>query len=143
MPFIEESQPQEREELCVYCMKPVKDWVEPDWAIGRICRECETIHEPPEFRDSTETVSEATVKKAQDSIAKLRAEEAKGKSVAFWSLWFHRLHQWDINCIPILCIHWRYDKGNGCRRIFCIWRGGIEVMRKRIRWCKTRKDNHG
>ncbi|MFA5037415.1 MAG: hypothetical protein WC479_09600 [Candidatus Izemoplasmatales bacterium] len=121
----------EREEYCVYCMKLVKDWVEPDWAYGRICRDCETIHDPD---NCTETVSPETVKKAQDSIAKLRAKEAEGKSKRIWNLWFHRLNQWDIGCDPIICIHWRYDQGNGCRRIFCLWSGGIAFGRKRFRW---------
>ncbi len=42
-------------------------------------------------------------------------------------LWLHRLEQWDLGCRPWLCVHWRYDHGNGCRRIFCLWRWGIQV----------------
>lgn len=37
-----------REEQCVYCLRMVSDWVDPDWARGRVCRECEPKHEPRE-----------------------------------------------------------------------------------------------
>jgi hypothetical protein len=39
----------------------------------------------------------------------------------------HRKEQWDLECWPWLCIHWRYDRGNGSRRIFCVWPGGIQI----------------
>lgn len=35
-----------RVENCSYCGKQMLDWVDPDWAHGRICRRCESIHEP-------------------------------------------------------------------------------------------------
>lgn len=35
-----------REEACYYCGKWIRDWADPEWAPGRICRECETEHEP-------------------------------------------------------------------------------------------------
>lgn len=38
-----------RKEMCRYCCKYVSDWVDPDWAGGRICRECETLHEPSDI----------------------------------------------------------------------------------------------
>ncbi len=31
---------------CWYCWVETTDWVEPDWAPDRICRKCETEHEP-------------------------------------------------------------------------------------------------
>ncbi len=34
----------ERKEHCILCGKEVSDWVDPDWASGRICRTCETNH---------------------------------------------------------------------------------------------------
>jgi len=36
----------QRQERCKLCGQMVSDWVDPDWAKGRICRECETAHEP-------------------------------------------------------------------------------------------------
>jgi hypothetical protein len=41
--------------------------------------------------------------------------------------WLHRKEQWDLDCWPFICIHWRYDYGNGSRRIFCLWRWGIQI----------------
>ena len=38
--------PPVRLEMCTRCMKMVSDWVDPDWAGGRICRECEEQHAP-------------------------------------------------------------------------------------------------
>jgi hypothetical protein len=38
---------------------------------------------------------------------------------------FHRKEQWDLDCWPWLCVHWRY--ANGSRRVFCLWSGGIQV----------------
>jgi len=32
--------------ICKFCLRPVSDWVDPDWAKGRICRECEAKYEP-------------------------------------------------------------------------------------------------
>lgn len=42
-------------------------------------------------------------------------------------LWLHRLEQWDLDCWPLACVHWRYDHGNGCRRVFCLWLWGIQI----------------
>lgn len=36
----------ERKELCTLCGNLVSDWVDPDWARGRICRPCEKKHGP-------------------------------------------------------------------------------------------------
>ncbi len=35
-----------RVEYCKFCRELVEDWVDPDWAQGRVCRECESKHEP-------------------------------------------------------------------------------------------------
>ena len=35
-----------RMEQCKFCGEIVWDWVDPDWAHGRICRKCEAIYEP-------------------------------------------------------------------------------------------------
>lgn len=43
------------------------------------------------------------------------------------SFWVHRKEQWDLNCWPIVCVHQRYDHGNGSRRIFCLWLWGIQI----------------
>lgn len=37
-----------RKEWCRFCCKYVSDWVDPDWAKGRVCRDCETKYGPPE-----------------------------------------------------------------------------------------------
>jgi hypothetical protein len=39
--------------------------------------------------------------------------------------WVHRLEQWDLACWPIVCIHWRTP--NRCKRIFCLWRIGVQI----------------
>lgn len=33
----------------------------------------------------------------------------------------HRQEQWDLECTPVVCIHKDFDKGNGSKRIFCLW----------------------
>lgn len=40
-------------------------------------------------------------------------------------LWLHRLEQWDYGCWPLLCAHW--TRPNHTRRIFCVWRWGIQI----------------
>lgn len=35
-----------RRESCTYCGNLVTEWVDPDWSRGRICLECESIHDP-------------------------------------------------------------------------------------------------
>lgn len=37
----------------------------------------------------------------------------------------HCKQQWDLQCNPIICIH--YKKPNRSKRVFCIWRGGIQI----------------
>ncbi len=37
----------------------------------------------------------------------------------------HRKEQWDLNCWPLLCVH--VHRPNGSRRVFCLWRGGVQV----------------
>jgi hypothetical protein len=37
----------------------------------------------------------------------------------------HRKEQWDLECVPLLCIH--VDRADSCKRIFCLWLWGIEV----------------
>jgi hypothetical protein len=49
-------------------------------------------------------------------------------------LFIHRKEQWDLGCWPWLCVHQRYDQGNGCRRIFCVWGGGIQIGPWRRTW---------
>ena len=51
-------------------------------------------------------------------------------------LWIHRQEQWDLDCWPIVCIHWFYDHDNGCRRVFCLWRWGIRIGygRRALHW---------
>lgn len=36
-----------RRERCTICQQLVEDWIDPDWSKGRICRKCESLHEPP------------------------------------------------------------------------------------------------
>ena len=45
-------------------------------------------------------------------------------------LWIHRLEQWDLDCWPIVCVHWKQP--NRSRRIFCLWRWGIQVRPFRL-----------
>lgn len=33
----------ERAEQCVQCHEMVTDWVDPDWANGRVCRDCDAM----------------------------------------------------------------------------------------------------
>lgn len=40
-------------------------------------------------------------------------------------VWIHRLEQWDIDCWPIVCIHWKTP--NRSRRIFCLWHWGVQI----------------
>lgn len=35
-----------RTRCCTYCGDYVADWVDPDWAKGRICRKCESKYRP-------------------------------------------------------------------------------------------------
>lgn len=39
--------------------------------------------------------------------------------------WLHRQEQWDLDCWPLLCIHWQTP--NRSRRVFCLWRWGIQI----------------
>ena len=39
--------------------------------------------------------------------------------------WIHRLEQWDLDCVPLICVHWRSP--NRCQRVFCLWRWGIQI----------------
>lgn len=39
--------------------------------------------------------------------------------------WIHRLEQWDLECWPIVCVHWK--TANRSKRIFCLWLWGIQV----------------
>ena len=47
-------------------------------------------------------------------------------------LWVHRLEQWDLDCWPIVCVHWHTP--NRAQRIFCLWSGGVEIGRHVWRW---------
>jgi hypothetical protein len=37
-----------------------------------------------------------------------------------WRFKIHNREQYDLERKPLICINWIYDKGNGCRRIFCL-----------------------
>jgi hypothetical protein len=37
----------------------------------------------------------------------------------------HRKEQWDLQCVPLVCVHWRTL--NSSTRIFCVWRYGIQI----------------
>ena len=37
----------------------------------------------------------------------------------------HRLEQWDLDCHPIVCVHWKTP--NQSKRVFCLWKWGIQV----------------
>jgi hypothetical protein len=50
------------------------------------------------------------------------------------NLWIHRREQWDLECWPWIAAHWKYDRGNGSRRVFCLWRGGIQIGNWRKVW---------
>jgi hypothetical protein len=45
--------------------------------------------------------------------------------IRFGPLWIHRKEQWDLDCWPLVCIHWKVP--NRTTRIFCLWRWGIQV----------------
>jgi hypothetical protein len=51
----------------------------------------------------------------------------ESKDIRIGPLHVHRKEQWDLDCWPLVCVHWRYDGGNGNKRIFCLWRWGIQV----------------
>lgn len=42
----------------------------------------------------------------------------------------HRKEQWDLDCWPLLCVHWTTP--NRSRRILCLWRWGIQVGSARV-----------
>lgn len=42
----------------------------------------------------------------------------------------HNKEQDDLNCFPIVCIHWR--KPGHSKRIFCLWKWGLQVFGFRI-----------
>lgn len=48
--------------------------------------------------------------------------------------WFHRKEQWDLGCWPWLAIHQYYNRGNGSRRVFCIWRHGLVIGDRSWKW---------
>lgn len=37
----------------------------------------------------------------------------------------HRKEQWDLDCVPWICVHRRTP--NSSTRVFCVWRGGIQI----------------
>ena len=37
----------------------------------------------------------------------------------------HRKRQFDLECWPIIAVHWQ--TANRSKRIFCLWRRGIEI----------------
>jgi hypothetical protein len=40
-------------------------------------------------------------------------------------LWFHRKEQWDLNCTPLICVH--FKKPGLSKRIFCLWFWGVQI----------------
>jgi len=41
---------------------------------------------------------------------------------------FHNKEQWDLNIKPLLCVHKKFDNGNICKRIFCLYyKNGFKV----------------
>jgi len=36
------------------------------------------------------------------------------------NLQIHNKYQWDLDYKPLVCFHWNYDYGNGCKRLFVI-----------------------
>ncbi len=43
---------------------------------------------------------------------------------------FHRKEQWDLDCVPWLCVHVERTNAQGnreCQRVFCIWSRGIQI----------------
>jgi hypothetical protein len=44
----------------------------------------------------------------------------------------HRKEQWDLDCMPWVCAH--RETRNSSTRIFCLWRGGIEIGNWGKRW---------
>lgn len=43
---------------------------------------------------------------------------------------FHRKEQIDLQVKPWLCVHVTTDNGNTSTRMFCIWKGGLQIGRK-------------
>jgi hypothetical protein len=37
----------------------------------------------------------------------------------------HRKEQYDLDCFPLVCLHW--NTPNGSLRVFCLWRWGIQI----------------
>lgn len=46
------------------------------------------------------------------------------------SLWFHRKEQYDLNCWPIICLHWR-EPGHS-KRLFCLYFWGVQIGKFRL-----------
>lgn len=40
-------------------------------------------------------------------------------------IWFHRKEQFDLDCWPLICLHWRTLDGS--KRLFCLWLWGIQI----------------
>jgi hypothetical protein len=51
-------------------------------------------------------------------------------SIKIGALSIHRKEQWDLDCWPLICAHW--NTPNRSRRVFCLWRWGIQVGRGRV-----------
>lgn len=43
----------------------------------------------------------------------------------YYGVSIHRKEQWDLDCIPFVCVHLRLP--NSSTRIFCVWRWGIQI----------------
>lgn len=49
----------------------------------------------------------------------------------------HRKEQWDLQCWPWLCVHRDKTDDDGTwsnTRLFCVWKGGLQVGRKVWTW---------
>lgn len=59
--------------------------------------------------------------------------------ITIGQLWLHRREQWDLDCDPWLCVHWR--RPDSSMRVFCVWRWGLDlgpllITRRGIRYTR-------
>jgi len=87
-----------RKERCNYCGELVADWVDPDWARGRICRKCEPIHEPAVETPRAElNTPPPMANHLLDLLAAKRASKSEARS---------KIKQgWEIRLLPPGCAY--------------------------------------
>jgi hypothetical protein len=97
-PPVESTEP--RRERCNYCGNLVTDWVDPDWARGRICRKCEPIHEPAPvvetYRTELNTPPPMPIH-LLDLLAAKRASKAEARSKT--------KQGWEVRLLPPGCAY--------------------------------------